>query len=256
MMSRSGTTEAVVLVKALPHASTRHGETVCCAGIELTGQGGWLRLYPISFRHLDQAQKFGRWDIIRFTWRLPNDDRREESRRVEHRTLEVLRNLRRGERESFLATYEVNGLVPVFAANRTLALVRPREPRFVIERKTSVELDRERSQREAVHAQEDMFQLRHLVPLEPCPYRFKYAYRLDEGNREGTCEDWETEATYFRWRCEYGEERALADMRREFGERYPSEGMTFAMGTHSRFPDTWLIVGVIRLNAVRQTALL
>ena len=256
MTAVTGTTEAVVLVKALPHASARHGETVCCAGIERTGRGGWLRLYPISFRDLGQAQRFGRWDVIRFSWHLPNDDRREESRRVDHQSVEVVGDLRRSERERFLAAYVVSGLGPVVTAKRTLALVRPREPRFIVERKTAAEFDRELAERTALHAQTQLFGVGHLVPPEPCPYRFKYAYKLDEGGREGTCEDWETETTYLRWRQEYGEERAIADMRQVFGERYPTEGMVFAMGTHSRFPDRWLIVGVIRLNEVRQAALL
>lgn len=110
--------------------------------------------------------------------------------------------------------------------------------------------------RAALHAQAELFPVRRLVPLEPCPYRFKDAYRVDERRREGTCEDWETEATYFHWRYKYGEERALAEMQRTFGDRYPTEGMVFAMGTHSRFPDRWLIVGVLRFNEVRQPALL
>ena len=58
MLERSGETEAIVLIKAAPHASQKHGETVCCAVIDL--EGNWLRLYPVSFRHLDDAQKFGR----------------------------------------------------------------------------------------------------------------------------------------------------------------------------------------------------
>jgi hypothetical protein len=256
MTAGTGTAEAVVLVKALPHASSRHGETVCCAGIELSGRGGWLRLYPISFRYLDHAQRFGRWDIIRFDWSLPNDDRREESRRVDHATLEIVGSLRQSERERFLAAYEVTGLTLVASQGRTLALVRPREPRFIIEPKTPDELDDERAERATLHAQVELFPVRRLVPLEPCPYRFKYAYRIDDGSREGTCEDWETEATYFHWRNKYGEQRALVEMRRTFGERYPAEGMAFAMGTHSRFPDRWLIVGVLRFNEVQQAALL
>lgn len=165
-------------------------------------------------------------------------------------------SLPRSERERFFAAYEVTGLGLVAAAGRTLALVRPRQPRFIIEPKTLSELDDERTERAALHAQVELFPVRRLVPLEPCPYRFKYAYRIDEGSREGTCEDWETEATYFHWRNKYGEERALADMRRMFGDQYPTEGMAFAMGTHSRFPDRWLIVGVLRFDEVHQAALL
>lgn len=70
----SGNTEAVVIIKAAPQVGQRHGETVCCAGLDLYGQ--WLRLYPVSFRLLDANKKFGRWDRISFKWRRPNDDPR------------------------------------------------------------------------------------------------------------------------------------------------------------------------------------
>ena len=69
--SRSGETEAIVIIKAAPQAGQRHGETVCCAGIDL--RGNWLRLYPVSFRTLDEGQKFGRWERIRFKWKLPRN---------------------------------------------------------------------------------------------------------------------------------------------------------------------------------------
>jgi hypothetical protein len=141
-------------------------------------------------------------------------------------------------------------------AGRTLTLVRPREPRFIIELKATEELEEERAERATLHAQAELFPVRRFVPLEPCPHRFKYAYRIDDGRREGTCEDWETEATYFNWRNRYGEQRALSEMQRMFGDRYPTEGMAFAMGTHSRFPDRWLIVGVLRFNEVQQPTLL
>jgi hypothetical protein len=31
--------------------------------------------------------------------------------------------------------------------------------------------------------------------------------------------------------------------------------MVFAMGTHSLYPDTWLINGIIRLDEIRQMSL-
>jgi hypothetical protein len=48
------------------------------------------------------------------------------------------------------------------------------------------------------------------------------------------------------------EQRALAEMQRVFGEEYPTKGMLMAMGTHSLYPDTWLINGVVRLDEVEQ----
>jgi len=41
-------------------------------------------------------------------------------------------------------------------------------------------------------------------------------------------------------------------MRLVFGEQYPHKGMLLAMGTHSRYPDTWLINGVVRYNETGQ----
>jgi hypothetical protein len=40
-----------------------------------------------------------------------------------------------------------------------------------------------------------------------------------------------------------------------FGEEYPTKGMLLAMGTHSQYPDTWLINGVVRLDDVDQPSL-
>ena len=46
----------LVTVKAAPNPSATHGETVCVAGVRLgdVGPTGWIRLYPINFRHLSK----------------------------------------------------------------------------------------------------------------------------------------------------------------------------------------------------------
>jgi len=44
-------------------------------------------------------------------------------------------------------------------------------------------------------------------------------------------------------------------MRRMFGEEYPSKGMVLAMETHSIYPETWLINGIIRMDEIRQMSL-
>ena len=119
---RSGETEAIVIIKAAPQAGRRHGETVCCAGIDL--QGDWLRLYPISFRRLDQGQKFGRWNRVKFKWRRPIDDRRIESRRVDQESLEIVGTLKKAERERFLANSIVTSLDKEREEERSLALLK------------------------------------------------------------------------------------------------------------------------------------
>lgn len=248
----SGSTEAVVIIKAAPQVGQRHGETVCCAGLDLYGH--WLRLYPVSFRLLGDRQKFGRWDRIRFKWRRPNDDSRPESRRVDQDSIEIIGELKPAERERFLAKSIVTSLPREREAGRSLALLKPEILEFVVEKKTPDELSEETKRFDALRAQGDLFS-KQATPYRPCPYRFRYRYRTDDGERFGTCQDWEIEATYFHWSNRYGETRALADIQKTFGEDYPKKGMLLAMGTHSLYPETWLINGVIRLDDVKQQTL-
>jgi hypothetical protein len=248
----SDSTEAIVIIKAAPQVGQRHGETVCCAGIDLYGQ--WLRLYPVSFRLLGDRQKFGRWDRISFKWRRPNDDPRPESRRVDQDSIEIVGELKPAERERFLAKSIVTSLQRERDAGRSLALLKPEILEFVVEKKSAADLNEETARFEALRAQGDLFS-KQATPYRPCPYRFKYRYRTDDGERYGTCQDWEIEATFLNWSNRYGETRALSDLQRVFGEEYPKKGMLLAMGTHSLYPDTWLINGVIRQNEIKQPSL-
>lgn len=249
----AGKSEAVVIIKAAPQVGERHGETVCCAAIDL--HGNWLRLYPVSFRKLDRAQKFARWDHIKFNWRKPSDDQRTESRRVEQQSIEIVGNLRPSDRERFLAKLIVTSLDRERAAGRSLALLKPRIQRFSFVKKSDQKLAEEKVHFETAIAQADLF-IRASIPYTPCPYKFHYHYETDDGERKGKCQDWEIEATFHKWSRIYGETEALKKISAVFGEELPRKGMLLAMGTHSRYPDVWLINGIIRLNDVKQGSLI
>jgi hypothetical protein len=249
----SGETEAVVIIKAAPQVGYKHGETVCCAGIDL--HGNWLRLYPISFRSLADGQKFGRWDRIQFRWRLPNDDSRLESRRVDQDSLQIKGELKHSERERFLSNTIVTSLKKERESNRSLALLKAEIDEFLIERKTEPEMAKEKRKFDLLRSQTDLFNSSPIIPYHPCPYQFKYKYRTEDGKREGTCQDWEVEATYFNWLKLYGDTKTLEQMKKVFGEEYPKKGMLLAMGTHSQYPDIWLINGIVRLNDIKQATL-
>lgn len=100
--AKNGKGSAVVLVKAAPQASGAHGETVCVAALDIYGV--WHRLYPINFRDLKPEQRFGRWDVIEYDWRLPevSKDRRAESKRVTQESIAVVGKLKKGEHQKFL----------------------------------------------------------------------------------------------------------------------------------------------------------
>tara|TARA_R100000935_G_scaffold49162_1_gene74264 strand:- start:558 stop:1349 length:792 start_codon:yes stop_codon:yes gene_type:complete len=251
--SRNGTDEAVVIVKAAPQIGKKHGETVCCAAIDLYGR--WLRLYPVSFRTLEDGQSFKRWDKIKFGWRRPKDDPRSESRRINQDSLEITGTLRKSERERFLSGAIVESLSTEREEGKSFALLKPNVQNFFIERKNEGKIAREKESIEQLNSQQDLFNSAKLIPREPCPYQFKYQYSDADSERTATCQDWETEATFFKWRNLYGEEKALEEMKRVFGEEYPRKGMLFAMGTHSLYPDTWLMNGIIRLDDVKQATL-
>jgi hypothetical protein len=244
------TTEAIILVKAFPQIGGKHGETVCVAGITLSGE--WVRLFPVSFRKLEDAKQFRRWDIVRFSWRVPTEDHRLESRHVLQNRIEIIGHVPHKDREKLLAPLEQKGVLNARSEGKSLALIRPTVLKFKIDRKSNDVMKEETAAYESAVKQIDMFDDRALKPIAPCPYSFSYQYSTEDGDRVGTCQDWEIQATFYNWSNRYGENKALEEIQRVFGEEYPRKGMLFAMGTHSRWPETWLINGIIRMDEVNQ----
>lgn len=241
-----------MLVKALPHVGDKHGETVCCAGV--TKEGKWRRLFPVNFRSLEKEKQFNRWDWIEYQWRAPRSDRRPESRHVQENSIRVLHPLPPRERHRLLERTLRRSVVQASEAGESLTLIRPLEPAFFFEPKTSERIKEQAEEYQGAASQLSFF-ANDTRPLAPCPFEFKFRYRLPDGQlRIATCEDWETSATYFRLEKRLGVAAALARMSEIFNQHYPSAGMAFAMGTHSRFPKTWLLVGILRLDASQQTS--
>lgn len=250
--------ECFVIVKAAPRASRTHGETICIAAVDRSGV--WARLYPVSFRDLTDAQRFGRWDHLKFRWRRPRaaSDMRIESRRVDPSSIVIVGQLPAGQRNSLLNRIAVSSLKKERAENRSLALLRPEIISFRPVRRTPEAMEQQRATYAAIEAQSALFEaIGRVIPRDPCPYNFVYRYRDDDGPHDGTCQDWETEATFFRRLKEMVSEReALNWMQQKFGEEYPRQGMALAMGTHRHRPDQWLINGVIRVTDSKQGQLL
>ncbi len=209
----------------------------------------------MSFRVLDDGRKFKRWDHVEFGWRRPTEDTRIESRHVNSQSLRIIGQLKAAERENFLERRIVTSLNRELGEGRSLALLKPNIREFRVDRRSEDEIAQHQAKIDAFHAQDDMFIPRPAVPVVACPYAFRYVYRTDDGDRTGTCQDWETEATFFNWRNRYGEQEAIERMRTMFGETLPQRGLYFAMGTHSRYPDVWLINGLIQLRTSGQASL-
>jgi hypothetical protein len=74
-------TKVLISVKTYPSLSRKYGELVCTAGFR--EDGSWIRIYPIPFRNLDDAQKFEKWRWIEVDLvRNSSKDHRHESHYV------------------------------------------------------------------------------------------------------------------------------------------------------------------------------
>lgn len=242
--------ESYIIVKAAPRRSQKYGETVCVAG--LNADGSWVRLYPVSFVYLNQPQRFSRWDKVTYRWSRPKDVR-SESRHVDPNSIRITGKLPRREITPFLNRAIVHSLKEQRSLGLSLALIRPEIIKFWFEKKSDDDVAAQTKTNADLRNQLDLLAPRDSVPVEVCPYDFKYRYRDGDGPHDGTCQDWETEATFLRRRSETSEAQALEWMLNKFGVEYPEKGMALAMGTHRRWPDQWLINGVIRLNEDKQT---
>lgn len=66
----------LIIVKAYPNPSNKYGETVCCAGIDIDTLK-WIRLYPVTYRDLDESKKFKKYNVIKVKCERANESRIE-----------------------------------------------------------------------------------------------------------------------------------------------------------------------------------
>jgi hypothetical protein len=234
----------------MPNPSRKYGETVCCAGV--TAEGQWKRLYPIRFRHL-QDNKFKRWDWVKFEYRPPTGDTRPESCHVYEDRMEVDGALDKKERASLLNPLILPSTEEAVARGMSLTLVRPIKSDFKYRRKPAEVIAAEREGYRIASRQMSMLD-RELEAFDPVPYAFAFTYEDGAGRHMMRCGDWETSATFWRLCRSYGEQAALDYLSKTFNEEYPRKGMVFALGTIRKRPKQWMLLGVIRLDEMRQAS--
>lgn len=241
----------VILVKALPQPSKLYGETVCCAGV--TPDGEWKRLYPVRFRHLQGDSAFKRWDWVDFQHTRPVSDTRKESCHVHEHSIAVDGQLKARERAGFLAPLIVRSAKEAVERGESLALIRPRKPKFIAKRRSSEKIEEQRDAFQRAASQNSLFD-KKLAELEPTPYDFRFTFEDDGGSHDYQNGDWEAHAMFWHERQRFDEERALKFMHEKFNDEYPAKGMVFAIGNQAKRPQTWQLLGVIRADVVEQAA--
>ena len=249
MPAKEGRSEAIILAKGVFQASPKHKDTIYCAGV--TAQGEWVRLYPVTFGALEDAQRFGQWSRIEFDWHMPSDDPRVESRRLNSGSIKIIGEVSPEERHKLLSKLEVSELKSPAGQGKTLALLRPRNPYFIIERKLAIEVVEEHQAIELVAGHKKLSGSKIFMPLPKyCPYKFKYKYYTDDGEQESVYQDLDIGTTFSSWSKRFGEEHTLSRLRKIYGEEYLKKNMTFVMGRSSISPHTWFINSIICMDDV------
>lgn len=244
-----GESELVVLVKAAVQQGRSDDETVYCAGLTLNG--AWERLYPLSFRRRSDALQLKRWDIIRYAWSRPADDPRPESRHIQRNSIEIIGELAPADRRSFMQGRDTSSLATAERTGQSLVLMRPRNPRFTITRKTEAEMESERSLFANLAPRLAITSPSSLQKPHAFPFNFGYAFATDEGPREGVYRDWEMNETFSNLRESFGEPKTLARVNKVFGHDYTERGIVFAMSRDTLAPGAaWHIHAVICMDEV------
>ncbi len=242
--------ECVILVKALPHRSSNYFETVCCAGLGRNLR--WRRLYPVPYRILREAQKFGRWHWLEYDFTSPAHDGRVESQRVVPESINVGEKLKEAERSRIACNITRESTDEAFSRGETLTLLKPTEVDFRWKRKSDAELSGEKVKHAELANQLSLLN-EPAEPLEPCPFEFTFKWKTESGTDHfHTCDDWETSTAFFRRRAKMGEQEALNSLKATYEVDYLNKGMRFALGTHSRRKNQWLLVGVLRVDDQKQ----
>ena len=242
-----------ILVKALPQRSATHGETVCCAGV--TPYGDFKRLFPVRFRHLGEGAAFKRWDWVDFEYRPPTNDRRAESCHVMEDSINVDGVMPTKDRSAFLNPLVSDSVADAAAAGKSLTLIRPKNTRFYYKPKAESEIDAERRTYEQAASQGSFFD-KQLAALEPDPYEFRFKFEDGTGPHDYANGDWEAHAMFFNGRRRKGSDQATLDwMSTTFNEQYAERGMLFCVGNMAKRPQTWQLLGVLRVDGTTQQAL-
>jgi hypothetical protein len=101
----------------------------------------------------------------------------------------------------------------------------------------------------------DRFFDKRLKALEPSPYEFRFKFEDAAGPHDFGNGDWEAHAMYYHQRRRTDSDQAALDwMSKKFNEVYPRKGMLFCVGNMAKRPQTWQLLGVLRVDDTGQEA--
>jgi hypothetical protein len=234
---------ALIIGRAYPEPSKKHIETVCTGAI--TEGGRLLRLYPISWRYLEDHQQYRLWSWAKFDIRKSDDDKRKESYRVREETISVISTVEsQAERFSLLSRAIVQDRETLERQYRedwtSIGLV---EIEMIDFRTSKPRTDWE--QAKPYIKQSNLYV--DVKPLEQSPIDLKLKFRCKNNPACKThfCRliGWEYMEAFRNFRAKYHSDSEGVAKIKEAVERKFSDARNSAfalLGTHSRYP-IWMI---------------
>lgn len=266
----------LIAVKTYPTLSRKYGETVCTAAVR--EDGSWMRIYPVPFRRLDEAEQYRKFDWIEADFIPSKSDPRPET----HHPADLTKLIPSGHmgtedhwRERCKLLLErakvFTKLEPLMTGAKdnvlSLAVFKPAKIRDFIweedEREWKAEKlaeMRDKARQAELFAEEAWRETFKVIPKLP----FAFSYRFEDADgRESTMQvlDWECGQLF--WNClrrsgdeAEAREKVRAKYLGEFGQR----DLHFFLGTTQQFhgfaPNPWVIVGVFAPPHRRQLDLI
>lgn len=247
----------LIVTKTYPSVSQKYRETVCTAGVlldDLDRPLGWVRLYPIPYRLLEDNQKFKRWSIIRASIERNTKDSRSESYRIDVNSLVVERHIGtsdswRYRKELILhPSLQFSSTEAIQNQKLSLGLIKPLEIKKCYYRKS----DRNwKPSQKRVLDQENLFESK--LDLEKIPYRFIYEFiEKDHKKRRYSIIDWEFSELYRKSRKEelisnpeLWEQSGCDSVQKRLYEYMMNKDLYFLLGNIRIRPKQFTIIGVI-----------
>ena len=245
----------LVTVKAYPNPSRKYSETVCCAGIDLSNSQ-LVRLYPITYRDLDEDKKFKKYSIIEVNCSPPSDDRRPESLHVDSDSIKVIDWLDTDKgtwerRKSIVLKVPVKSMCQVYedaepSSDLSLGFIKPNDISFEWAKQSLSD----HKAREACYAQLSLFN-KQKKAIEEIPldfyYKFKCANVTECPGHKLSIIDWELRQSYRQWRTRYPDEKVLLQkIEQKWIEisNIDKKDVYFYVGNIKRFRATFMVLGV------------
>jgi len=213
------------------------------------------RLFPVPYRFLADDTRFRKWEWIRASVSTTTADQRPESRRIDVDSIELLEEklgTKHGwsERREIIEPHVVDDFFDLEERRKrsgeSLGIIRPKGIcEFDVTPAKQPKWNDEDYQKLAQDGLFDTDEMKNRVVLQKVPFDYYYKYISGENAYRHKVVDWEAGALY--WKCirKYGECGWLEKFRQRFQTEFEKKDLLFLMGTVHRFPDHWLIVGLI-----------